>query len=442
MSAEEPPASALTAATAAGPGALGSGAADAPGAPAFEVDPAQRHAVRVLAGAQVFGGLGVTAGIAVGTLLASRVLGREDLAGFVQSAQVLGTALLAIPAARLAVSYGRRIGLGLGYGVAVLGALVCVVAAQTGMFLLLLVGSALFGGGSTAGLQARYAATDLAVPSRRGRALSAVVWATTVGAVVGPNLIGPGAWVGRVVGIEELAGPYLLGAVALALAAACIVILLRPDPLLLARERAGTLPPVLVRGRGVLRAGLRITAGSPPALLGLGAIVVGHTAMVSVMVMTPIHMDHGHASITVIGVVISVHVFGMYAFSPLVGAAVDRVGRVPVIALGGVVLLVATLLAGGSPAGSSAGLGLGLFLLGVGWSCCLIAGSTLLTDSVPAADRPVVQGASDVLMGLVAAAGGAVAGLVMGGPGFAVLNAGAALLVVVLLAACAHRGLR
>jgi MFS family permease len=397
---------------------------------------AQRHALRVLVGTQVLGGLGVSAGIAVGTLLASRVLGREDLAGFVQSAQVLGSALLAVPAARLSVSYGRRVGLGLGYGLAVLGALLCVLAAETGSFPLLLVGSALFGGGSTAGLQARYAATDLAEPGTRGRALSTVVWATTVGAVVGPNLVGLGGWVGGVLGVEELAGPYLLGAAALALAATGVLALLRPDPLLLARERAGTPPPVRGR-RGVLRPGLRAAATSPPALLGLAAVVVGHTAMVTVMVMTPIHMDHGHASLTVIGMVISVHVLGMYAFAPIVGVAVDRIGRVPVIVAGGVVLLLATALAGASSAGASPALWAGLFLLGVGWSCCLIAGSTLLTDEVPIASRPVVQGMSDLLMGLVAAVGGAAAGLVMAGPGFLVLNVGAAMLVGVLLAIAA-----
>jgi MFS family permease len=374
----------------------------------------------------------------VGALVAAQVLGREDLAGLVQSSQVLGAAVLALPAARLAVSYGRRVGLGMAYGLSVAGAALCVVAAQTGVFVLLLVGSALFGGGSTAGLQARYAATDLAPLAQRGRAMSTVVWATTFGAVAGPNLVGLGAAVARRLDLQPLAGPYVLAAVALALATTCVAALLRPDPLLLARDAVGEAVTTPIRRHGVLRHGMSVASQSAPAVLGMAAIVVAHTVMVAVMVMTPIHMDHGEASLTIIGFVISIHILGMYALAPLVGVVVDRWGRIAVIATGGGLLLAATLLAGRSHPGSSIGLAAGLFFLGLGWSCCLIAGSTLLTDAVPLADRPVVQGASDLLMGLVAAGGGAIAGLVMGVLGYAALNAGAAVLVVILLAAAAH----
>ena len=398
---------------------------------------AQHRVLAVLVTSQILGGLGVSSGIAVGALMAARVLGREDLAGLVQSCQVLGAALLALPSARLAVSYGRRAGLGAPYGLAVLGAVLCVAAAETGLFVLLLLGSALFGGGSTAGLQARYAATDLAPVAQRGRAMSTVVWASTIGAVAGPNLVGLGAMVARLLDVPPLSGPYVVGALALALAAACVVFLMRPDPLLLAREReSDVVQPA--RRRGVLRHGIAVASQSPPAMLGMAAIVVAHSVMVAVMVMTPIHMDHGQASLTIIGLVISIHILGMYAAAPLVGLIVDRWGRVPVIVTGGGILLAATLLAGRSHPGSSIGLGAGLFLLGLGWSCCLIAGSTLLTDAVAVAVRPLVQGASDLLMGLVAAGAGALAGLVMGGPGYAALNAGAAVLVVLLLAATAH----
>lgn len=402
---------------------------------------AQRRVLAVLVASQILGGLGVSSGIAVGALVAARVLGHEGLAGLVQSAQVLGAAVLALPAARLTVSYGRRAGLGAAYGLAVLGAVLCVAGAETGLFVLLLVGSALFGGGSTAGLQARYAATDLASVAHRGRAMSTVVWASTIGAVAGPNLVGFGAIVAGVIDIPPLAGPYVVGAFALLSAAGCVFLLLRPDPLLLARERDAMVTELVnqptVR-RGVLRHGIGVASQSAPALLGMAAIVVAHSVMVAVMVMTPIHMDHGQASLTIIGLVISIHILGMYAAAPLVGVVVDRWGRIPVIVTGGGLLLMATLLAGRSHPGSSIGLGAGLFLLGLGWSCCLIAGSTLLTDAVAITDRPVVQGASDLLMGLVAAGAGALAGVVMGGPGYAALNAGAAVLVVLLLVGTAH----
>ena len=140
--------------------------------------------------------------------------------------------------------------------------------------------------------------------------------------------------------------------------------------------------------------------------------------MVSVMVMTPIHMDHGHASLEIIGLVISVHILGMYAFSPLVGWLVDRVGSIPVLAAGGITLLASLALAGSSHPGASWILGVGLFLLGVGWSLGAVAASTLLTAATPGEYRPQVQGTTDMIVGFTAAAGGAVAGLVVGWLGF------------------------
>ncbi|HEU4543476.1 MAG TPA: MFS transporter [Jiangellaceae bacterium] len=408
-----------------------------------DIELIQRRTVHTLIGTQVMSGLGVSSGVSVAVLLASNVLGRPDLAGFVQSAQVLGSALLALPAAALAVRFGRRVGLSLALSLAAAGGLLAIAGAQLKFFPFLMLGMALYGGGTTAGLQSRYAAIDLAAPERRGRTLSVVVWSTTIGAVVGPNLVGPAGRVGEAVGIEPLAGPLLFGAVALVLAAALVWFRLRPDPLLLARRledvpaAAGEVPRRARRRRGGLHAGLRAVQGSPRAMLGMAAVVLAHTVMVSVMVMTPIHMDHGHASLTVIGLVISIHVAGMFAFSPVMGWLADRVGRLPVIALGGIVLLVSVALAGTAPEGHSAGLTAGLFLLGLGWSACLVAGSTLLSESVALEERPVVQGSSDLLMGLAAAGGGAVAGLVVGRLGYGVLNAGASVLAAAILAGVA-----
>jgi MFS family permease len=317
-----------------------------------------------------------------------------------------------------------------------------VLAAQVQSFPLLLLGTALFGGGTTAGLQARYAATDLASAERRGRALSVVVWATTIGGVVGPNLVGPAGWLGEQLGIERLAGPFLVGAAMLAIGALVVVAGLRPDPLLVARSLQVKHADRPARRHGVLRTGLSATVRSPRAFLGMTAVVVAHTVMVSVMVMTPIHMDHGQASLEIIGFVISVHIAGMFAFSPVMGWLADQVGRIPVVIGGAVALLAAVVLAGTSATGHSAGLTVGLFLLGLGWSACLVAGSTMLTEAVPLEDRPAAQGSSDLLMGLAAAAGGAVAGVVVGTLGYGLLNAGAAVLVAALLLAAANPAAR
>ncbi|MGH3383707.1 MAG: MFS transporter [Nocardioidaceae bacterium] len=394
----------------------------------------QRRTVSVLAVSQMLGGVGVTTGIAVAALLAEEILGSARLAGLAQTTQVLGAALAAFLLARVMAARGRRVGLALGYGIGGAGAVLCVLAGAVDSFPVLLVGTCAIGAATAANSQARYAATDLAEPSRRARALSVVVWATTIGAVLGPNLTGPGAAVARAVGLPELTGPFLFTVVAVALCVTWLLLRLRPDPLLFARE--------LATARGEASMGvvsLRHVAGvlrrHPRAAAAMTAIAVAHAVMVSVMIMTPLHMDHGGASLEVIGFVVSVHVLGMFAFSPLVGWLADRVGRAPVLALGSVVLLAAVVLAGRAPAGDSSGLTLGLFLLGLGWSCCLVASSAILVDAVPLAERPGVQGGSDLVMGLFAAGGGALAGFVVAEWGYGVLNAGAGVLALVVMAA-------
>ena len=140
---------------------------------------------------------------------------------------------------------------------------------------------------------------------------------------------------------------------------------------------------------------------------------IGHVAMVSVMVMTPVHMAHVDVSLRIIGLVISVHVAGMYALSPLVGKAADRFGRSAVIKGGVGILLAASAIAGSAAAGNAMQLGIGLFLLGVGWSCTLIAGSTMLAESIPTHIKASAQGANDLVMNLAAAGGGALAGVII-----------------------------
>src|ERR671917_721687 len=205
-----------------------------------DVRAVQRRTVAVLGGGVALGGLGITVGITVGGLLARDVAGSDTAAGLGSTAGVLGAAVVAVPLARISDRAGRRAGLAAGYAVAVLGALVTVVAAVVSSLPLLLVGLFAFGAATTCGLQARYAAADLAVPEHRGRALSLVVWATTVGSVVGPNLAGPGEVLGRRLGLPALGGGFALSAVAFAAVAAGFLLLLRPDPLLLARQLRGT----------------------------------------------------------------------------------------------------------------------------------------------------------------------------------------------------------
>lgn len=394
----------------------------------------QRNTIRTLVTGQALGGLAVTSGAAVAVLLAEQILGSPALAGLAQTAQVVGAAAGAFMLARLMSVRGRRVGLVTGYGIGALGTGLCVLAGVMSSFTALLVGTFAIGWATAANSQARYAATDLAEPGGRARALAVVVWATTLGAVVGPNLTGPGAIVARWFGFPEITGIFVLAFVAGAIGTGVLWLFLRPDPLLLAREHAAA------RGEDTTtRVGLRrvwsVVSVRPQALAAIVAIAVSHGVMLSVMVMTPVHMNNGGAALTVIGFVISVHVLGMFAFSPVVGWLTDRLGRAPMLAAGSVLLLAAVVLSGTAPEGHSVALTVGLFLLGLGWSFTLIGGSALLVDVVPFAERPATQGASDLVMGVFAAVAGAAGGAVVAFWGFAVLNIAAGVLALVVLGA-------
>ncbi|HWH00980.1 MAG TPA: MFS transporter [Pilimelia sp.] len=392
----------------------------------------QRRTVRLLVVSQILGGIGVGFGVAVGALLAAR-LGGIAVSGLAGSAAVVGGALLTIPVTRLIGARGRRPGLVLAYGTGLLGALVVVLAAAVDSVALLLAGMALFGGGSAAGLQARYAAVDLARPARRGRQLSLVVWATTVGAVLAPTLAAPtDALAGRA-GLPLLSGPFVFSAAAFALAAGLLWLFLRPDPLLTARRLAGA-DAAPQPGRGGVRSALPAVLASPPARLGVGAVAVGHLVMVGVMSMTPVHVGESlpHAdALRVVGIVISLHIAGMYALSPLVGWLTDRFGRRPLILAGLAVLALACAVAG-TAGHDPVRLAVGLTLLGLGWSGTMVAGSTLLSESVPTPVRHAAQGLGDLTMGLAGAAAGAVSGWVVQAAGFPTLNLAAALATVPL----------
>ncbi|MEY9889528.1 MFS family permease [Catenulispora sp. MAP5-51] len=400
----------------------------------------QRRTVRVLIGSQILGGIGSSTGFSLSTLLAKEITGNAGLAGLTGTFSSLGAACASVPLSRVMAARGRRPGLVLGYGAAIAGTLVIVLAARLHFYPLLLGGMALFGSASAVNLQARYAGTDLAPAERRGRSLSLVIWAVTVGSILGPNLGHPAEGTARALGLPPLAGAFLWSGVALCGAALVLGLLLRPDPLLVARELRGE--DVAAPKRLTLKESFAVIGESPRAVLAIAVVAVSHTVMVSVMSMTPVHMNSDGMSVTVIGLVLSVHITGMYAFSPLVGYAVDRIGRIPVLSTGLAVLAVACLVVGAAPMGSRAYLITGLLLLGIGWSCGVVAGSTLLTESTPDRVRPSVQGASDFVMQGSSAGGAALAGLVVGTLGYSWLAGLAVALlapVAVLVAVTAVR---
>lgn len=382
----------------------------------------QRKIIGVLAGAQVVSGMGTSVAFAFSALVVRELSGSTALSGLAGTAVVLGAALFALPTARAAGRGGRRAGLSLAYGVALLGSVIAVTAIALGIWPLLLAGLLLLGAGTAGNLSARYAATDLAPPGHAARHLSWVVWAATIGAVAGPNLAEPAAELGARLGLSPEAGPFAAAGLTFALSGLILNLWLRPDPLVLARSLA--VPTLDEHGLPVatsVRAAWAALKVVPAARRALLAIAVSHTAMVSIMSMTPVHLHDGHATLTIIGVVISIHVAGMYTLAPVIGALADRVGKPQILILGMLLLLAAA---------GTAGMGghnvpmvtAGLFLLGVGWSCGLIAGSSMLSEALGVELRPVVQGFSDLVMNICGAGGALLAGAVMGATSYATLS--------------------
>ena len=368
----------------------------------------QQKVIRTLATAQVLNGLGVAGTVAAGSLLVSSVSKSETLAGLAQTSSVLGAAALALPLARLTQIGGRRLALSMGLILGVIGSLLVISGGLNENLYLILLGTFLVGAASASGYQARFAAIDLATSQRSSQQLSFVVWGSTIGAVAGPNLMQPSGDFARKLGFPELVGPYFISAITLTLAAAVILIFLRPDPYLTANKLSSEKQEQITN-----KLALKHILCNKLARFAIAAITVGHVAMVSVMVMTPIHMAHVDVTLRIIGIVISIHVLGMYAFSPVVGLVSDRIGGVATIKIGLTTLMISSVIAGTSPAGDAIRLGVGLFLLGLGWSCTLIAGSTLLSQSVELNFKSASQGASDLVMNLAGAGGGAVAGVII-----------------------------
>ncbi len=405
----------------------------------------QRRTLRLLFVTQIISGVGVAVGASVGALLAADIAG-ISLSGLAQSAAVVGTALFAVPATALVERFGRRPSLAAGYMVAAVGAMIVVLAALWDVIPLLFLGFFLFGGATTAGLQARYAAVDLAPPAVRGRHLSLIVWATTIGAVAGPSLAPvAGTSVARF-GVPTLAGPYFFSALLFMLAIVLLLVFLRPDPAVVARAELGRLSTAAPAAPQVgMRAARRFVLSHASARLGVSAMAVGNVVMIGVMAMTPVHIkgaghDAAH-TLGIVGLVLSFHIAGMFAFSPVFGWLTDKLGRRPVI-FAGIALLLAACALAGTAGHDTARLAAALMALGLGWSATMVSGSTLLSESIPVELRASAQGLSDLIMGLAGALAGAISGVVVDAWGYSTLTLLAALatapLVVLVSVSTSH----
>ena len=388
----------------------------------------QRRTLIVVVVSQLFGGAGLAAGVTVGALLAQEMLGNDSVSGLPIALFTLGSALAAFLVGQITQRYGRRLGLGLGFAAGSAGAIGVVLAAASSNIPLLVAAFFVYGAGTATNLQARYAGTDLAVPTQRGLAISVAMVSTTLGAVVGPNLVGPTGDFAAGLGLPALSGPFLLSGVAYLAAGSVMVALLRPDPFLIARQ----LPSSTVQPSTRL---LTTPARTPGAgvLVGATIMVLTQVAMVAIMTMTPVHMRHSGHSLDEVGLVIGIHIGSMFLPSLITGVLVDRIGRVPMAIASGITLLVAGVTAATAPADSLGLLILALALLGVGWNFGFISGTALLVDATGVDNRARIQGNVDVLIALTGAGGGALSGVVMASASYAALSLGGGILSLLLI---------
>jgi predicted MFS family arabinose efflux permease len=404
------------------------------GSPDDAITRARRRATWLLVGAAALGSVANIAAMTVAGIAARELLGDTTLAGASTTTVVLGSAVGTSVLAWLMVRSTRRLGLGLGLLLAMAGGFISAWAVSTETFVALLLGTTLLGFGTASTQLARYAAADMTATEGRAQAIGLVVWAGTVGAVLGPNLAPLAASVSSDLGGAELAGPFLAAAVIMALASSLLFFLLRPDPYELAHESSR-----IAEGDGLSEPMWRIMQ-RPRVAMAVIALVTGQVVMIGIMTMTPLHMDdHGHG-LGAVGLVISAHTLGMFALSPISGRITARIGMIAAVLAAAAVLALSAALATVAPPDGML-LGLALFLLGYGWNLGLVAGSTLLVSGVEHAERTATEGAADTLVWSGSALASLSSGFIVAVLGFGMLGLiGLALVAVSVVAILRLRG--
>lgn len=379
---------------------------------------------------QIFGGAGLAAGVTVGALIAQQMLGTDAFAGLPSALFTLGSAGSALIVGRLSQRYGRRTGLSAGFMIGGLGAIGVIMAAIINSIFLLFISLLIYGAGTSTNLQARYAGTDLANHKQRATAVSITMVFTTFGAVAGPSLVNVMGDFALSIGVPSLAGPFILAAAAYMLAGVVLFIMLRPDPLVIARtiEAANEEPG----DKGHLAA-TEHTENKKGIIVGATVMVLTQIVMVAIMTMTPVHMRHHGHDLGAVGLVIGFHIGAMYLPSLVTGVLVDRLGRTAMAISSGTTLLLAGVIAAFAPGDSMVLLVIALSLLGLGWNFGLISGTALIVDSTDTATRAKTQGTVDVLIALSGAAGGALSGMIVAGSSYLALSFTGGMLSLLLI---------
>ncbi|MEH6965700.1 MFS transporter [Priestia megaterium] len=379
---------------------------------------------------QIFGGAGLAAGITVGAILAQQMLGTDAVSGLPTAMFTLGSAGAALAVGRLSQRFGRRFGLAIGFIIGGIGAIGVIFSAIINSIFLLFASLLIYGAGTATNLQARYAGTDLASTKQRATAVSMAMVFTTFGAVAGPNLVNVMGDFSLSIGVPALAGPFILAAAAYILAGLVFFILLRPDPLLIARAIEANKQE---RDAQQNLTNTEQSTNKKGVAVGATVMVLTQIVMVSIMTMTPVHMGHHGHGLREVGIVIGAHIGSMYLPSLVTGILIDKIGRTAMTIASGVTLLLAGIVAAMAPSDSMGFLVLALCLLGLGWNLGLISGTAQIVDATEPSTRAKTQGTIDVLIALAGASGGALSGMVVAHSSYATLSLSGGILSLILI---------
>ncbi|MEN8041126.1 MAG: MFS transporter, partial [Actinomycetota bacterium] len=351
--------------------------------------------------------------VTVSSLIAEQVTASESLSGLPNTLATVGAAAGAAAMSALSFRIGRRRTFSIGFALAAIGSILAAVSVGLASLPLLLLAMAVVGFGRSVSQLARFAAGDLRDVEHRASAISLIVWASTIGAIAGPLLMGPSGSFASALGMNQLVGPIGIGVIGFALASAVSFIGLRPEPLTLTIAPVGDHP-------GEPSSFAEILA-IPTVRLAIAALVTSQFVMVLIMTMTPLHIrDHG-GSLGVVGIVMMAHTVGMFAIAPITGRLVDRHGPRTMIMLAMGTLISAAIIAASAPTANTAVLIVGLFLLGVGWNFGFVAASAELQLGLPIADRLKIQGTADSITWISGGLGAALSGVIIGASSYVVL---------------------
>ncbi len=363
----------------------------------------QRRLMAALFSAQSVFGAAQIAAFTVLPWAAVHLTGSEALAGLPATITLAGRALVAYPIGWLMDRLGRRLGIALGLLLSAVGTFLSGWALAGGAFALFSVGALLNGFGRGAAEQARYVAADILPPERAANGIGTLVFAGTVGAVVGPLLIAPAERAALARGASGISGPFFLAAALIFVSFALVFLFLRPDPMTLrqAREDANALEGTAADaapGRT-----LRQVFAEPTVQFAVLTLGIAQLVMTLIMVITPLHMRHEAHATEAVAWVMMAHTLGMFGLAGVTGRLTTRVGPSVIIFAGGLILALSALLA--PVTHSTVGLALALFLLGLGWNFCFVAGSVLLSGAVAGSEKGRTQGAAETLVAAAAVAG-------------------------------------